>query len=74
MFGDFSPGVLFASIVVSAIGLGFFLYGKKQSRPLQLIAGLVLMVYPYFVDSAGWMLGICAMIVVGLWLALKYGL
>ncbi len=66
-----SPGVLFASIVVSAIGLALFLYGKRQGRPLQLVAGLGLMIYPYFVHSIGWMLGICAVILTGLWLVTR---
>lgn len=73
MFEGFSPGALFASIVVSAIGLGFFLYGKRQSRPLHLIAGVALMVYPYFVTSVAWMLGICAAVVAALYLAVNVG-
>ena len=71
---SFSPAALFASLVVSGVGLGFFLYGKRQGRPLQLIAGLALMVFPYFVESASWMLGIAALIVGGLWLMSRFGL
>lgn len=73
MFDNLSAGSLFASIVVSAIGLGFFLYGKRQHRPLQLIAGIALMVYPYFVTNVAWMLGICVAAVVGLYLAVRAG-
>ncbi|MEZ4273592.1 MAG: hypothetical protein R3C68_19780 [Myxococcota bacterium] len=51
---SFSAASLFASVVVSAMGLGFFLYGKRQNEPLQLIAGATLMIFPYFVESAGW--------------------
>ena len=69
----FSPAVLFLSLVVSGIGFGFFLYGKRQDRIPQLIAGLALMVYPYFVAGAGWMLTIGVLIVAALWLALRYG-
>lgn len=39
-------GVLFGSI-----GLGFFLYGKKQQAFVPLFCGLALMVFPYFVSS-----------------------
>lgn len=39
-------GVLF-----SGIGVGFFIYGKKQSAAVPLICGLLLMVFPYFVTS-----------------------
>ncbi|MEZ4271877.1 MAG: hypothetical protein R3C68_10750 [Myxococcota bacterium] len=70
---SFSPAALFASVVVSAMGLGFFLYGKRQARPFQLVAGLTLMIFPYFVESASWMLGIAAVVVAGLWLGLRSG-
>jgi hypothetical protein len=40
-------GVLFSSI-----GLGFFVYGKKQNRPVPLFCGIGLMILPYLpVDS-----------------------
>jgi predicted membrane protein len=39
-------GVLF-----SGIGVGFFIYGKKQGAAVPLVCGLLLMVFPYFVSS-----------------------
>ena len=39
-------GVLFSSI-----GLGFFLYGKKQKAVVPLVCGLGLMVMPYFISN-----------------------
>lgn len=39
-------GLLFGSI-----GLGYFLYGKKQARLVPLLCGLALMIYPYFVAN-----------------------
>ncbi len=45
------PMTLFLAILFGSIGLGFFLYGKKQGRPIPLICGIVLMVYPYFVSN-----------------------
>ena len=71
---DFSAGSLFASLLVSAIGFGLFIYGKKQTRPPQLVVGIALMVFPYFVGDPRWMLGTGAMLLVGLWLALRAGL
>ena len=56
---DLSPGYLFASLFVSAIGGGLFLYGKKQERIPQLAAGVVMSIYPFFVP------GVTLMIVVG---------
>jgi predicted cobalt transporter CbtA len=56
---DLSAGSLFASVLVSAIGIGLFIYGKKQIRPPQLLVGIALMVFPYFVGDPAWMLGTC---------------
>ena len=39
-------GLLFGSI-----GLGFFIYGKKQQALVPLVCGLALMIYPYFVTN-----------------------
>ena len=48
-------GVLFGSV-----GLGFFIYGKKQSRLVPLVCGLALMVYPYVMPN------VVALVLVGL--------
>jgi len=39
-------GVLFGSV-----GLGYFIYGKKQRMIVPLLCGLALMVYPYFMTN-----------------------
>ena len=39
-------------MLFSMIGIGFFMYGKRQKALVPLICGLVLMIYPYFVSSA----------------------
>jgi hypothetical protein len=39
-------------LLFSSIGLGFFLYGKKQRAIVPLVCGLALMIYPYFVGSS----------------------
>ena len=39
-------GVLFGSV-----GLGYFIYGKKQRMVVPLLCGLALMVYPYFMTN-----------------------
>ncbi|MFZ1625658.1 MAG: hypothetical protein WAU48_12880 [Gammaproteobacteria bacterium] len=39
-------GLLFGSI-----GLGLFVYGKRQRAVVPLVCGLALMVFPYFVSS-----------------------
>jgi hypothetical protein len=67
------PGLLFLSLVTSGAGFVLFVYGKKQERWPQLVAGLVLMVYPYFVDTLAMSVGIAAAIVAIMWLAIRQG-
>ncbi len=43
-------GLLFGSI-----GLGYFVYGKKQRAAIPLACGLALMIFPYFVSSTLWL-------------------
>jgi hypothetical protein len=43
-------GMLFGSI-----GLGFFIYGKKQQVVVPLVCGVALMVFPYFVSGTAWL-------------------
>lgn len=42
---------LFLGVIFSSIGLGYFLYGKKQHMTVPLVCGLVLMFFTYFMDS-----------------------
>ena len=49
---------LLLSMVYSTIGLGMFLYGRKAVRFVPLIAGLGLMIVPYFISNLWWMSGV----------------
>jgi hypothetical protein len=69
----FDPTWLFLSLIPSSIGFVLFVYGKKQERWPQLVAGLLLMVYPYFTDSIATLVGVGIAIVAGLWLAVRCG-
>ena len=42
---------LWFSVVAGAIGMGYFIYGKRQAKYVPMIAGMLLCVYPYFVES-----------------------
>jgi hypothetical protein len=70
---DLSPGYLLASLVVSSVGFGLFIYGKKQVRIPHLVAGVGLMVYPYFVTNVWAMLGICGLVLAGTWGVVRAG-
>ncbi|MDA8422118.1 MAG: hypothetical protein M0Z89_02165 [Nitrospiraceae bacterium] len=39
-------------LLYGTIGMGYFVYGKKQSRVAALISGVALMAFPYFVSNA----------------------
>ena len=53
---------LFWGLIFGAIGFGFALYGKKQRKPVPLVCGIALMVYPYFVGSSFAMIAIGAVL------------
>lgn len=46
-----STSMLLWSLLFSSIGLGFFVYGKKQKAVVPLVSGLGLMIYPYFISN-----------------------
>lgn len=43
---------LLLAMAFSAVGLGYFIYGRRQRAPVPLVCGIGLMVFPYFVSSA----------------------
>jgi len=43
---SFLWGLLFGSI-----GLGFFVYGRRQKTVVPLVCGVALMIFPYFVSN-----------------------
>ncbi len=47
----FDLASLLWGLLFSSIGLGYFIYGKKQSAIVPLVCGIVLMVFPYFVSN-----------------------
>lgn len=70
---SFDATSLLASLLISSIGFVLLSYGRKMSRPPQIIAGLLLLLYPYFVPSVTVMLVIAAALLGALWLALQRG-
>ena len=47
-----NPATLLWGLLFGSIGLGFFIYGKKQRAIVPLVCGLALMIYPYFVTHS----------------------
>lgn len=50
---------LLLTVLFGSIGLGYFIYGRKQKSPLHFIAGIALFGFPYLVD------GTIALVLVG---------
>lgn len=44
-------GNLFLHLLFGSIGVGFFIYGKKQRRLVPWLSGIGLCVLPYFVSN-----------------------
>jgi len=44
-------GTFFAGFVFSVVGLALFLYGKRQTLPVPIFAGIVLMALPVFLHD-----------------------
>lgn len=46
---------LIIGLFASALGAGYFVYGKRQAKITPMVAGALLCVYPYFVDGVLWL-------------------
>lgn len=64
---------LVASVVWSSIGLGYFIYGKRQQSFVPMIAGLVMIGLSYLVGSALVMTLLCGATVAAVYLLLRRG-
>ncbi|HEU4406077.1 MAG TPA: hypothetical protein VFS43_12485 [Polyangiaceae bacterium] len=57
---SFDANSLLASLLVGSAGFVSFVYGRKQGRLPQMLVGVALMAFPYFVSSVPLMLGVGA--------------
>ncbi len=46
-----TPLGIFSALFIGLVGMTLFIYGKKQARPVPLLTGVALCVFPYFVSS-----------------------
>ena len=53
---------LAAGLAVSGLGFVLFSYGRKMGRAPHVVAGLILMVFPYFVPNVLAMFGIAGVL------------
>jgi len=47
-----NEGLLLWGVLFSSIGLGYFIYGRRQGKTIPLLCGVALMIYPYFMPNA----------------------
>ena len=69
----FGTSFLFASLVWGSIGLGYFIYGRKQASWPCMIGGLLMMAASYFVSSALLMSLISVALIAGVYFLLRRG-
>ncbi|GMT43548.1 MAG: hypothetical protein IEMM0003_0367 [bacterium] len=43
--------LLIWGMLFGAVGLGFFIYGKKQRSAVPLLTGIALFLFPYFIQN-----------------------
>jgi len=43
------------NLIFGSIGLGYFIYGKKQKKGVPLACGIGLMIFPYVVSNTVWL-------------------
>ena len=69
----FSANFLFASLIWGSVGVGYFIYGKKQSSWLPMIGGFLMIAVSYLVASALLMSLISIGIILALYVLWKRG-
>ena len=67
----FDTNFLFASLLWGSIGVGYFIYGKKQQAMMPMIGGVVMVLASYFVSSWLLMSLICIALMVAVYLLAK---
>lgn len=70
---NFDASSLVSGLIVSSVGFVLFQYGRKMSRAPHVLAGLALLVFPYFVPGVLLMFGIAALLCGLLWLVVRLG-
>ncbi len=69
----FNAHFLFASLIWGSIGVGYFIYGKRQSSLTPMIGGVLLIAVSFFVSSALMMSLVCIGLVIAMYLLRKSG-
>ncbi len=69
----FNASFLFASLVWGSVGVGYFIFGKKQRSWVPMVGGLLMIIAAYFIGSALLMSLVSVGIMVAVYVLLKRG-
>lgn len=69
---NFDADTLIASMIIGGIGTVSFIYGKRQSRLPQMVVGILLIAYPYFISNVFLMIGIAVALLAALWASIRF--
>ena len=61
---EVSGTLLFLGLLFGSAGIGFFIYGRKQSSLVPLVCGVLLMLVPYFISDAPLLFAVGAVLVI----------
>jgi len=69
----FNVHFLFASLVWGSVGVGYLVYGKRQSSWLPMVGGVVMIAASYFARSVLVMSLVCTGLIVAIYVLSKRG-
>jgi hypothetical protein len=46
---------LVVGLFAGVFGMAYFVYGKRQTKVVPMVAGVMLCIYPYFTDNLLWL-------------------
>lgn len=72
MVMDSMTTTLISSVFFGSIGVGYFIYGKRQHRLIPLIAGMGLCAFPYFLHNLYAVVIIGTILTAAPWVLRKY--
>ena len=70
---DLQPGWIVASLIISSVGFILLNYGRKFARVPQIVVGLAMLIYPYFVPGVLANVLVAAGLLALLWVAVRFG-
>jgi hypothetical protein len=61
---EFNTNTILLGVLFGSLGLGYFIYGKNTVNFIAMVAGVALMVVPYFISNVIVLLIVCLVLAV----------